>query len=493
MQQSTLKKRAISGMFWSFSGSISNQAVQLIIQIILARLLLPSDFGIIGMITIFIAVSQSLVDCGFANALIREANPTQEDYSTVFYYNFSMSAFLYAVLFFLSGPISAFFNEPRLVAILRAVALILVINSFGFIQNTILVKNLDFKTQTKINITAAVSSGIIAIVFALAGFGVWSLVIKTISMQIILAALMCITIKWVPVLKFNKSSFKKFFGFGWKLMASGVIDTLYNNLYYVVIGKVFSADRLGYYTNADKITSTATISLTTSVQKVTYPLLSGIKEDEEALRSAYRKLIKTSVYIIFPVLLGLAGAAETLVAVVFGAKWLPSAAYIRILCLGCMLYPLHSINLNILQVKGRSDLFLKLEIIKKAIGITLIISALYLRLGITGLLWAGVVSSYVAYFLNSRYSAALLEYSSFRQIKDISFSYLISAAMAFIVYFCGILMPGGNFLKLMVQVAAGMAFYICASRMLKMEEFYTTIEILEIFVKKIKTGRGGKA
>jgi len=490
MQQSTLKKRAISGMFWSFSGSISNQLIQLIIQIILARLLVPADFGIIGMITVFIAVSQSIVDCGFANALIRETEPTQEDYSTVFYYNLSMSVVLYVVLFFSAGAIGSFFNEPQLIAILRAIALILIINSFGFIQGTMLVRKLDFKTQTKISVVASVASGIIAIVFALMGFGVWSLVIKTLSMQVISAILMCITIKWIPKFSFNADSFRRLFGFGWKLMVSGVIDTLYSNLYYVIIGKFFSATQLGYYTNASKLTSTATISITTSVQKVSYPLLSGIKEEEETLRSAYRKIIKTSVYVIFPVMLGLAAVAKPLVMVVFGERWMPSAQYIQILCFAGMLYPLHAINLNILQVKGRSDLFLKLEIIKKVIGISFITTVLYFRLGIEGLLWAGVLGSYIAYFINSRYSAKLIAYSTFQQIKDIIPSYIGSILMAVLVYLSGNLLELSYGAELLLQIFIGVAAYMGISRLFNMGELDTMIEILGMFIKKVRKDKG---
>ncbi len=267
-QQNTLKKKTISGLFWSFSDLIANQGIRFIIQIVLARLLLPEDFGIIGMITVFIAVSQSIIDSGFSNALIREKDSTQEDYSTVFYFNLFMSIALYIVLFFSANAISVFFKAPKLISILRVLLLVLIINSFGLIQRTILIKNIDFKTQTKISVISSIISGIVAIFLAYLGFGVWSLVIQTLLMQFIQSLLLSFSNKWLPSLVFSMDSFKRLFGFGWKLLVSGLINTLYNNLYYLIIGKAFSASDLGYYTNAQKLRDTVSQSISTSVQKL---------------------------------------------------------------------------------------------------------------------------------------------------------------------------------------------------------------------------------
>ena len=487
MQNSTLKNKTISGLFWSFSGLIASQGIQFIIQVILARLLVPKDFGIMGMIIVFIAVSQSFIDCGFTNALIREKEPSQEDYSTVFYFNLLMAFFIYILLFCTSGIISDFFREPQLIPILRALAISLIISSFGLIQGTMMIKSLNFKTLTKINIISSMLSGIIAIIFAFLGFGVWSLVIKTLSMQLIQSILLCVTNVWIPSLVFKFASFKRLFGFGWKLMVSGLIDTLYQNLYYLIIGRAFSALELGYYTNAQKLRDTAAQSITSTVQKVSYPVFSTIKEHEEKLRNSYKKIIKTSVFITFPLMTGSAAVASSLIIVIFGPKWVNSVLYFQLLCFAGMIFPLHAINLDILQVKGRTDLFLGLEVLKKGIGLSFIAIILLLKLGIIGLLWAAVINSFISYFINSYYSAGLISYSTKEQIKDIAPAFISSLLMAIIVYLGGTMLPNNNLVKLIFQIILGVLIYGGISKIWNMEELNTVIELLSQFLKKINS------
>lgn len=485
-EKSTLKKKTIYGLFWSFSDLIANQGIQFVILVILARLLVPEDFGIIGMITVFIAISQSFIDSGFTNALIREKEPSQEDYSTVFYFNLAMAVLMYIVLFSSAGSISRFFKEPQLISILRVLAIVLIINSFGLIQRTMLTKSINFKTQTKISVISSILSGIIAIIFAYRGFGVWSLVIKTLTMQLIQSILLCIYNSWIPSLVFSIDSFKRLFGFGWKLLVSGLIDTLYNNLYFLIIGKSFSAVELGYYTNAQKLRDTASQSITTSVQKVSYPVLSSIKENEDKLRAAYKKIIKTSVFITFPLMTGLVAVASPLIRLVFGQKWEKCIAYFQILCFVGMLFPLHAINLNILQVKGRSDLFLRLEIIKKVIGLILIAIVLFLEAGINGLLWTAVLSSYIAYFINSYYSAELLSYSTIEQIRDITPVFIASMIMAIVVYSSGGLLPNNNLVQLLVQIIIGVVAYVSICKIGRIEQLSTVSDLLSSILKKVK-------
>lgn len=488
-EQSILKKKTISGLFWSFSDLIANQGIQFIIQVILARLLVPKDFGIIGMITVFIAISQSFIDSGFSNALIREKDPSQDDYSTVFYFNLFMAIIMYAILFFSAGEVSRFFNEPQLIAILRVLALVLIINSFGLIQRTMLTKGINFKTQTKISVVSAIVSGIIAVIFAYIGFGVWSLVIRTVVMQLIQSLLLCMYNRWIPSLVFKTDSFKRLFGFGWKMLASGLINTLYNNLYFLIIGKVFSAIDLGYYTNAQKLRDTACQSISSSVQKVSYPVLSSIKEQQHKLINAYKKIIKTSVFITFPVMIGLAAVASPLIRFVFGDNWTNSIVYFQILCFSGMLYPLHAINLDILQVKGRSDLFLGLEVIKKIIGLLSIGIVLFFKLGIIGLLWALVIVSVISYFINSYYSAELLSYSTIEQIKDITPAFIASVLMGVTTYISGLILPDNNLIKLIAQIIIGGVVYIGVSKIGKIQEFNIVYELLGSIFKKIKNKR----
>jgi O-antigen/teichoic acid export membrane protein len=476
-EQTSLKNKTITGMFWSFSDLISKQGINFLIQVILARLLLPKDFGIIGMITVFIAISNSVIDSGFSSALIREKKVSQEDYSTVFYFNLVIAVVMYIVLFFSADAISSFFNEPQLVAILKVLALI---------QRTMLVKKIDFKTQTRINVISSITSGIIGIAFACLGYGVWSLVIRMLSMQFILSLLLCLSNKWIPSLVFKMDSFKRLFGFGWKLLVSGLINTLYKNIYYVIIGKSFSAIELGYYSNAQKIRDTASQSITMSVQKVSYPVLSSINGENERLRLGYKKIIKNSVFITFPMMIGLAAVANPLINLLFGANWVASIPYFQVLCFAGMLFPLHAINLNILQVKGRSDLFLGLEVIKKVIGVTSIGIVLYFKLGIMGLLWTAVLNSYIAYFINSYFSAELLSYSTKEQIKDITPIFIVSILMGTLVYFSGAMLPANDLVKLVAQIFIGVVTYIGISRIAKIEELKTVYDMIVSVLKKGK-------
>ncbi|MGE5627297.1 MAG: lipopolysaccharide biosynthesis protein [Solirubrobacterales bacterium] len=486
MQYSTLKRKTLSGLFWSFSGLIINQGAQFIIQVFLARLLFPADFGVIGMIAVFISVSQTLIDSGFASALIREKEPSQEDLSTVFYFNLIMSCAAYIILFFASNEISLFFRVPKLVPILRVVTIVFVINSFGIIQETMLTKNLNFKLQTKINILSSVISGAISIIMAFGGMGVWSLVGRTVFFQLIKTMLLCSFMRWSPSLVFNFETFKRFYNFGWKLMVSGLISSVYQNIYSIIIGRQFSPSQLGYYTNAQKLNDTACQSITVSVQKVSYPVLSSLRDDHDKLKHSYRKIIKSSVFITFPMLFGLAAAAQPLIMVIFGEKWINSILYFQIICFAGALYPLHAINLSILEVKGRSDLFLRLEIVKKFIAFAFIGTAIYLKLGILGLLWAGVINSYTVYFINSYYSAELLSYPAAAQIKDIASIYIAAVVMALIVYTVGYFLTVGFLLKLIIQIVVGIVLYVLLCRLLKINELNEAFDIIKYVFKKIK-------
>ncbi len=477
---SNLKTKTIKGMFWSFSEIVSLQGINFVVQIFLARLLMPEDFGLIGMITIFIAVSQSLIDSGFTSALIREKNVTNTDYSTVFYFNLVVSVVIYFILFFSSPLISNFFNELQLVSILRILSIVIIINAFGLIQRTILIREINFKTQTKITFISSVISGIVAIICAFLGFGVWSLVIRQILMQLVQSLLLIIHNKWIPTLEFNIESFKHFFGLGWKLLVSGLINTLYTNIYYPIIGKFFSATDLGYFTNAKKMNDVPSMATSQAVQKVSYPVLSQIQDNEVTLKNGFRKAIKNTTFINFPLMMGLAAIAEPLIKSLFGEKWAPSIPYFQIMCFAGMLYPLHSLNLNILQVKGRSDLFLKVEIIKKIIGICSIIIILLFGLGITGLLWAEVVTNIISFFINSFYSKKMIGYSTLDQIKDIYPIFFASMIMAGVVYSLLFFLHLNNILLLLIQIPVGILVYILLSHVFQIEEVKTIKSLLDL-------------
>lgn len=486
----SLKSKTIIGFFWSFLDLFANHGIQFGVQIILARLLLPEHFGIIGMILVLIAVSNAIVDSGFSQALIRDQHTTQEDYSTVFYFNLFISLVLYGLLFCTANMISVFFEEPQLTKIIRVLSLVLIINSVAIIQKAMLVKKVDFKTLTKISVIAVLISGSLTVFLAMAGFGVWSLVINMIALQSIQSGLLWYFNKWIPSFTFKVQSFKKFYSFGYKLLLSGLIDTLFYYIYFVIIGKMYSTNQLGYYTNAVKIKDLASFSIVSTVQRVTYPVLSSIQQEEERLKYGFKSVIKTSAFISFPLMVGLAAIAKPLFIVLFGDKWIPSVTYFQLLCFAGMLYPLHAINLNVLQVKGRSDLILLLEIVKKSLLTILIVLSLLFEFGIIGLIWTAIIYSFVSFSINSYFSAREIDYSSIEQIKDVLPSFIISFMMGIVVSEFGRIVGGNHLLQLVCQITIGIVVYITTSKIFKIQELDTLYHMTLPLFKKIKEFSG---
>ena len=487
MNDSTsLKQKTMIGLFWSFADLMANHGIQFIIQIILARILLPEHFGVIGMIIVFIALSESIVDSGFTQALIRDQDTSQDDYSTVFHFNLFVAIVMYVLLFISAPMISIFFEEPQLINIIRILSLVLIINSLGIIQKVMLVKSIDFKTITKVSVIAVIVSGSVTITFALLGFGVWSLVINIISMQLVQTLLFWFFNKWVPSIAFKVQSFKKFFKFGYKLLLSGLIDTFYNNLYFLIIGRLYSTGQLGYYTNAVKIRDLASQSIAAAVQRVSYPILSSIQDDESRLKAGFRKIIKMSGFINFPLMSGLAAIATPLFSLLLGDKWIPSVIYFQLLCLAGMLYPLHAINLNILQVKGRSDLFLLIEIIKKGVLTIFIITSLLFELGIIGLIGAAVLNSYISLFINTYFSAKEIAYSAKEQMKDLVPIFMISIIMGIVVFSFGNVLPLFDFWILIIQVIMGISLYILLSKLARISELGILYQMISTMFLKAR-------
>lgn len=483
----SLKTKAVSGIFWSMTELLTSQVIQFVVLMILARLLSPENFGVIGMITIFIVISTVIIESGFSQALIREKNISQEDYSTVFYFNLFMSILLYITLFIFAPIISDFFKEEQLIPILRVLSLRLIINSLGFIQKVMLTRNINFRTQTKISVLSAFVASLIAIILAWKGYEIWSLVAQSLTWQTIQTVLLWSRNKWVPSFIFSMTSFKRLFGFGSKLLISGIIDTIYKNIYSIIIGRVFSAVQLGYYTNAAKLGDVITVSVTGALQRVTYPVLSSIQEDENRLREGYQNIIKMTVFAMFPIMTGLLAISDSLILLLFGENWYQSIIYFKLLCIAGMLYPLHALNLNILQVKGRSDLFLRLEIIKKGLLTLLIGASLFFSLGITGIIWAGIISSYLSFFINALYSNRVISYSICQQFKDILPALMIAILMSGIVYILGRVLPESIPIKLIVQVFSGTLLYLIFCWIFKLKEFGTISQLISKYIKVNKS------
>jgi O-antigen/teichoic acid export membrane protein len=488
-QTDNIKQKTISGLFWSFSDNIANQIVHFIVGIILARLLSPSEFGLIGMVTIFIAVSQSFIDSGFQQALIRKKNADNNDFSTVFYYNLSIGFILYIILFFSARGISNFYNEPQLTNIIKVFGLIIMVESFALIQRVRLIKALNFKLQTKISVICSVSSGIVGIYMAYSGFGVWSLVWRTLINQFLQAISLWIFNKWIPSLKFSARSLKEMFPFGSRLLVSGLIDTIYENIYLLIIGKYFSAADLGYYTRADQFTKLPSSNITSTIQKVSYPVLSKIQDEQVKLKKGYRQMIKSTMFISFTAMMIMAAIAKPMILTLIGEKWLPSVIFLQLLCFAGMLYPLHAMNLNMLVVKGRSDLFLRLEIIKKILAIPVIIIGILFS--IKAMIIGMIFNSFLAYYINSYFSGRLINYSVKEQIKDILPSFLIALLTGIILFIPTLLFNILPAIMMLSQILAGLIIIIGLSEIIHLDSYLDIKKILvdkveEKFINKIK-------
>lgn len=456
-----LKEKTISGFTWSFIDSTIGQGITFIVGIILARLLTPKEFGLIGMLTIFIAISQLLIDSGFSQALIRKKNCTQQDYSTVFYFNIILGFFLYVLLFISAGSISTFFHEPILKPLIRVLGLALIINSFTIIQTTLLVKHINFKLQAKISVISFFISGIISIYMAYTGWGVWSLVALTLIRNATNSFLIWFWNQWKPMWFFSFKSFRELFSFSGQLLVTQLMDSIYRNIYYLVIGKYFTAVELGYYTRAEQFQSVASSNLQGVIGRVSYPILSTIQDDTQKLKEAYKKILKSTMLITFVLMLGMAAIAKPMILTLIGDKWEPCVIYLQLLCFVGMSYPLHALNLNILYVKGRSDFALRIEIIKKAMCIPIIVIAILW--GIKAMIISMILFSVLAYFINSYWSAYLIDYSSLAQIKDISPSFLLAGVMSALVFVQGLIIDLSPLPTLLIQLATGamLTFSIC--------------------------------
>lgn len=473
----SLKNKTVKGTVWSTLERFSVQGIQFIVMIIMARILTPADYGLVGMLTIFIAVSQSLIDSGFSQALIRKQDRSEIDNSTVFYFNIGVGLILYLILFLSAPLIADFYNEQQLIPITRIIGLSLVFNSLAVVQRALLTIKLDFKTQAKASFVGAIISGAIGITMAYTGFGVWAIVWQQISNLITVTVLLWILSNWEPVWAYSWKSFRELFGFGSKLLASGLLNTIFNNLYLIVIGKVFKAADLGYYTRAHQFTDFASSNITGIFQRVTYPVLCTIQDDNQRLSDVYRRLLKTSAFIIFPLMMGLAAVAKPMVISFLTEKWLFSAVLIQVLCFSQMWYPVHSINLNLLQVKGRSDLFLKLEIIKKIILV--IVLCVTLPLGLIPLCIGSIFSSLIALIINTHYTGKLIHLGFFKQMKDLIPTLLLSLAVGGIVYITVTYIPLNSWMALSVGVIEGILMYAGLAKILRFSEFNELLSIIQ--------------
>ena len=476
VKEESLKKKTVNGVIWSAIDRFSTQGIQFIFSILIARLLMPSDYGVIAMLGIFLAVSQTFIDSGFGTALVQKANRTETDFSTVFYFNIVVAILFYILLWFSSPYIASFYNIPMLEDVTKVVALILVFGALSGIQSAKLSIAINFKTRAKISVISAISTGCVGLYLAYNGYGAWALVFQMVFSSFLGTILLWYFVRWVPKLVFSWQSFRQLFSFGSKLLASALLDTTYNNIYPLVIGRVYSSTSLGLYSRASGLAQYPSSNITGVLQSVTFPVLCSIQNDENRLVDAYKRFVRMSAFIIFPLMIGLSAVAAPFIRVVLTDKWEGAIYLLQIVCFSLMWYPIHAINLNILQVKGRSDYFLKLEIIKKIQGVCIL--CITVPISIVAMCYGSVVSSLLSLVWNTYYTKRLIGYGFFSQIKDLSHILIHSLVMGgivlLVIYFIDIM-----WIKLLVGILVGGFYYVAGAYIMRFEELKEVLSIIK--------------
>ncbi len=475
-----LHTRAFRGVVWSALNQVSVQGVQLVVGIVLARLLLPAEYGLVAMLTMFVGLSQSFVDSGFGAALIQKPNLDRTDISTVFYFNIFAALLLAGVLGMAAPAIAAFYDQPILTLLTRVLALNLIINAFGLVQANLLTRQIEFRGKTIVAAIAAVLGGTMGIAMALHGLGVWSLVAQSLLSNAVRTIGLWFVSDWRPGWTFSVPALKSMFAFGSRLLAAGTLFTVVDRMHSLIIGKLFSATELGLYSQARRLQEAPAKGFTGIISRVTFPAFSEVQDDGARLRQGVHKALTTAVFINFPLMIGLAACARPLVSLLLTDKWLPSVPYLQLLCAIGLSYPLHVINLNVLYAKGRSDIVLRLEIFKDAL--VLLGIAVSWPFGISGLICGQIVVSVICFFLNSHFAGKLIGYSFWNQIRDISPYLGVATVMGLLVYaptLCPIEVAAP---LLIIQVVAGAVVYFAACRLFRLSAL---TEIWRLFRKWI--------
>ena len=482
-----LKQKTVKGVFWNALGKAGQLITNFTVHILLARLLLPKHFGLIAMLTIFIDVSKIFLSSGFGQSLIQKKKPVDIDYSTVFVYNLMVGLLFYIILFFIAPLISRFYDEPTLIPLTRFLASILIINAFSLVQNSIIMKKIDFKALSIINIGSMFFSGSIAVYMAFKGFGVWSLATNTVLYSLIHTILLNVKSNWKLSFKFSIDSFRELFSFGSKLLIGGLLGKIAQNIYNVIIGKAFSATALGYYNQAMKLQRLPSQNINAIIQGVTFPVLSSIQDDDARLKSAYQRILKILVFINFPLMIFLIAVSEPLIRLLLTEKWLPAVPYFRLVCIVGMLRPIQSLNINILKVKGRSGLILRLTIAKLIIaGIVISIS---IQWGVLFLVVGQVVISFIAYYINSYYSGLFINYGLWEQVKDVFPYAIFSSVTGLIIWGVSLFYDNGNILMLILQLITGIGIYFFLAYIFHLDAFKEAVLIFNEYKKKFNAGR----
>lgn len=481
--QENLKAKTVSGMIWSALQRFGTMGISFVSNIVLARLLTPDDYGCIGMLAIFITVSNTFVDGGFGSALIQKKDVTQKDYSTIFWWNLFLSIVLYGVLFISAPAVSRFYNIPLLESVLQVQGIILIINALNIVQTNQLRKSINFKRLATIHIVSHIVAAVLAIVLAYMGWGVWALVAQQIVASSITSVMLWIMNRWMPSLCFSIESFKQLFSFGGFILASNLINTFCNNIQGLLIGKFFNPAMLGYYTQARKLEEIASTSCSNVVDQVSYPVLSKLQSDNAGLKNAIQKLTSTLAYVTFPLMLILILIAEPIIMLLYGEKWLPCVPYFQILCIAGIAICLQGVSYNAVASKGKSkDLFIW-TIIKRLFALIVLVICMYIG-GIIGLMWGCSIGSWIILFSNLYLVSKYINYKFIEQIKDLLPILLVSTFTFLCSYIIGTMIDCNIYIQAMVLILLYIFVYIILSYTFKIKAFSLLKELIYDYLKK---------
>lgn len=477
----SLTSKTRKGLFWSAFESLGSQGIQFIFSIILARILVPEDYGIVAMPLIFLAIAQVFVDSGFSNALVRKPELNDADLSTAFYFNIIVGFVCYAVLFFSSPFIAEFYNAPILSSLLKVTALSTLFNPLCAVQQAILTREINFKKLARISIVATVFSGGVGIIMAYKGFGVWALVFQQVASSVLRIIMLWGMSRWRPRSRWSKESFEYLWGFGSKIVVSGLLDAVYKNISPLLIGKFYKPSDLGYYTRSTHFADLPSLNLTMVLQRVTFPVLSTIQDEENRLIFSYRRIVRLSSFIVFPIMTLIAAVADPLIRILLTDKWEECILLLQLLCFSRILRPIHSVNVNILYVKGRSDIALKAMIVKKIITFSLMLSVL--PLGIVYFVSSEILCSFLILFVNVYYAGKVIDVSFGKQLRDIMPFYLLSIAM-FIVVLLFVMNIPNSYVQLIIGTLLGCTLYIAGAKLFKFEEREDVLNLMPASVRE---------
>lgn len=473
----------ITNFFWRFLERCGAQGVTFIVSIVLARLLNPTVYGTVALVTIFTTIMQVFVDSGMGNALIQKKDADDLDFSSVFYFNMAMCSVLYLIMFFAAPLIASFYRMPELTAIVRVLSFVVVISGVKNVQQAYVSRHLMFKRFFFSTLGGTIGAAVIGIAMAYLGFGVWALVAQMLFNAAVDTTILWITVKWRPKKMFSFQRLKSLFSYGWKLLASSLIDTVYNDLRQLIIGKKYSSGDLAYYNQGKKFPQLIVTNINTSIDSVLLPTMSKAQDDMAAVRSMTRRAIKTSTFLMMPAMIGLAVCAEPLVQLILTEKWLPCVLFLRIFCITYAFYPIHTANLNAIKAMGRSDLFLKLEIIKKTVGIIAILITMWIS--VQAMAYSFLVTTILNQIINSWPNKKLLNYSYLEQVKDMMPQILLSLGMGAAIYAVSFLHLSAS-LTLLIQIPLGVLVYWSGSKIFHVESYTYIIEMVKNFKKRKK-------